>query len=159
MTGRVRGRGGQAMVETLIAAIVVIFGFLALFRLSHMLTGKILLEHAAMRAARARAVGLNRFMCLKSARAAAIPVCGRRLWPEGDEFDHAMELSRIPIYMATPTPPVARGVLEYEGWGRLKIDVDQSTDSRTRLKTDWFDLTGRAAIEDNNSLYMNDMGL
>ena len=56
MTRPVRMRSGQAVVETMIAAIVVVFGFLALFRLSHMLTGKILLEHAAMRAARARAV-------------------------------------------------------------------------------------------------------
>ena len=53
MTWAVRARSGQSMVETLVASTVVVFGFLALFRLSHMLTGKILLEHAAMRAARA----------------------------------------------------------------------------------------------------------
>ena len=159
MTRPVRMRSGQAVVETLIAAIVVVFGFLALFRLSHMLTGKILLEHAAMRAARARAVGFNDFMCRKCARVAAIPVCGRRLWPEGDEFDYSMELARIPIYMATPTPAVARGALEYEGWGRLSVDADSSVDARTRLACEWFDLEGRAAVEDNAAFYLNDMGL
>ena len=159
MTPSVRARGGQSMVETLVASVVVVFGFLALFRLSHMLTGKILLEHAAMRAARARAVGFNDFMCRKAARVAAIPVCGRRLWPEGDELDHQAELARIPIYMATPTPAVARGALDYEGWGRLAVDADASTDARTRLANDWFDLEGRAAVEDNAALYMDNMGL
>lgn len=159
MTWAVRARSGQSMVETLVASTVVVFGFLALFRLSHMLTGKILLEHAAMRAARARAVGFNDFMCLKSARVAAIPACGRRLWPEGGEFDYAMELARIPIYMATPTPAVARGALDYEGWSRLAVDAGDSVDYRTRLSGEWFDLGGRASVEDNSSLYMNNAGL
>lgn len=159
MTPHVRARSGQSMIETLIASIVVVFGFLALFRLSHMLSGKILLEHAAMRAARARAVGFNDFMCLKAARVAAIPACGRRLWPEGDEFDAGMELARIPIYLATPTPAVARGALEYDGWRRLSVDAEDSVDCRTSLSTDWFNLEGRAAVEDNAALYMNRMGL
>lgn len=159
MTRAVRWHGGQATVETLIAAIVVVFGFLALFRLSHMLTGRILLEHAAMRAARARSVGFNGFMCRKSARVAAIPVCGRRLWPEGDEFDYEMERSRIPIYMATPTPAVARGALDYEGWGRLAIDEGDGRGASVSLANDWFDLKGRAEVEDNCSLYLDDYGL
>ena len=57
-------RRGQAMVETLLAVLVITGLFLALFKLSHMLTGKIMLEHAAMRVARARAVGMNEFMCI-----------------------------------------------------------------------------------------------
>lgn len=159
MMSPIRGRSGQSMVETMIAAIVVVFGFLALFRLSHMLTGKILLEHAAMRVARARAVGFNDFMCLKSARVAAIPVCGRRLWPDGDEFDYEMERARIPIYMATPVEAVARGALEYEGWGRLSVDADSCSDVRIGLANDWFNLEGHASIEDNSSLYMRGAGL
>ena len=155
----VRLHSGQAIVETLIAAVVVVFGFLALFRLSHMLTGKILLEHAAMRTARARTVGFNGFMCRKSARVAAIPVCGRRLWPEGGEFDYGMERARIPIYMATPTPAVARGALDYEGWGRLAIDEGDGGGANVRLVNDWFDLTGSAEVEDNCSLYLNNYGL
>ena len=67
---------GQAMVETVLAVLIISFLFLALFKLSHMLTGKIMLEHAAMRVARARAVGMNEFMCLKAARVAVIPVAG-----------------------------------------------------------------------------------
>ena len=61
-------RAGQAAVETVIAVLIVTSIFLVLFRLSHLLTGKILAEHAAMRVARARAVGFNDFMCRKAAR-------------------------------------------------------------------------------------------
>ena len=55
-------RLGQTAVETVLATLVVTVAFLFLFGLSRLLTGKILLEHAAMRVARARAVGFNDFM-------------------------------------------------------------------------------------------------
>ena len=60
------------MVETVLAVLAVSFLFLALFRLSCLLTGKVVLQHAAMRVARARSVGFNDYMCRKSARVAAI---------------------------------------------------------------------------------------
>lgn len=150
------------MVETVIAVLVIVFAFLALFRLSHMLTGKILLEHAAMRVARARTIGLNDFMCLKTARVSVIPVAGTRLWPAGkDEFDYAMELSRVPIYLATPDGAVANGVLDYEGWHRLEVSAGGGS-SETHLGFDLFDdtmrfdLDGKAELERNYTLYMND---
>ena len=74
-------RSGQAMLETTLAVVFISFVFLTLFKLSSMLTDKILLEHAAMRVARARTVGFNDYMCRKSARVAVIPVAGRRTWP------------------------------------------------------------------------------
>ena len=146
------------MLETVLAVLCITFAFLALFRLSHMLTGKILVEHAAMRVARARAVGFNDFMCRKAARVASIPVAGRRLWPEGGEFDYGMELARVPIYMATPNGAVARGVLEYEGWGRMSVEPGDGSGSRVRIADEWFDLDGRASLERNFSLYMDDEG-
>lgn len=158
------------MIETVIAVLFVSGVFLCLFRLSHMLTGKILLEHAAMRVARARAVGMNAFMCEKAARVSVIPVAGKRLWPTGDTLDYEMERARVPIYMGTPDPAVARGVLEYEGWSRLRIDPGDGTRSRINLGfslwgddegrgADTFDLDGSAGIEENYRLYMNDQGL
>ncbi len=41
------------MIETVLAVLFISFAFVVLFRLSYMLTGKILLEHASMRVARA----------------------------------------------------------------------------------------------------------
>lgn len=153
-------RGGQAMVETVIAVLIVTFAFLALFRLSQLLTGKIMLEHAAMRVARARVVGFNDFMCRKAARVAVIPAAGRRLWPaDGEEFDSSMELARISIYMNTPNGAVANGVMEYDGWRKMKVDPGTGDGSRVSMETDWFDLEGEAGIKGNYLLYMNDHGL
>ena len=158
------------MIETVIAVLFVSCVFLCLFRLSHMLTGKILLEHAAMRVARARAGGMNSFMCEKAARVSVIPVAGKRLWPTGDTLDYEMERARVPIYMGTPDPAVARGVLEYEGWNRMSVDPGDGTVSRTSLGfslfgdaegngADTFELEGEAGVEANYTYFMNDQGL
>lgn len=151
-------RRGQAMIETVLAVLVVTLIFLCLFKLAHMLTGKILLEHAAMRSARARAIGMNDFMCKKAARIAMIPVAGKRLWPEGDEFNYAMELGRFGNYLEAEHWGVANGILEYEYWNRLNVDPGDGTDSRTALKTDWFELDGKAGIEKHYPFYLQDQG-
>jgi len=165
-----RARSGQAMIETALAVLVITFMFFSLFKLSRLLTGKILVQHAAMRVARARAVGFNEFMCQKAARVAVIPVAGARTWPTGeDEIGYSEELARIGIYMQTATAAIARGVLDYEGWQCLSVNAGDGTESTVRLKTCWmgeedskwfgFDLKGKAGIERNYPFYMNDAGL
>lgn len=161
-----RLRRGQAMVETVLAVLVVSFAFLALFKLSYLLTGKIVLQHAAMRAARARAVGLNDFMCRKSARVAAIPIAGKCLWPtDGGELGVAAELARVPEYLASENEAYARGVLEYERWDDLRVDPGNGQDATAAMGFDlfdgaWtFDLEGEAGVEANHTYYMNDAGL
>ena len=150
---------GQAMIETVLAVIIVTFVFLTLFKLSHALTGKILLEHAAMRVARARAVGLNGFMCVKTARVAILPVAGERTWPaEDDGQEDGDEVSRARLYMMTPDGAYADGLLQYENWPRLGLTCGSAGDTHTSLKTDWFDLKGEAVL-DSFPVYMNDMGL
>lgn len=152
-------RSGQAMVETLLAVLTVTALFFALFSLSGRLTGKIMLEHAAMRVARARTVGFNDFMCRKTADVAVIPVAGRRLWPADGDLAGS-ELNRIGRYMESEDWAEARGVLEYEHWSRLSVDAGDGTDVRTAMKSEWFDAAGRAGLEDGNyRLFMNDMGL
>jgi len=156
------------MLETVLAVLFVTFAFLFLFKLSQLLTGKILVQHAAMRVARARAVGLNDFICLKSARIAVIPVAGACTWPP-DKLDVEQELGRIGIYLQARTPPLARGVLDYEGWNYLRVDAGNGTKSEVRLRTGWmddadsayfgFDLKGQAGIEQNYPLYMDNAGL
>jgi len=148
------------MVETVLAVLIITCSFLALFRLSHMLTGKILLEHAAMRVARARAVGFNDFMCRKAARVAVIPVAGKRLWPgEESEFGAGQEVARIRTYMESPDEARARGLLEYEGWQKLSVDPGDGGQSVVTLKTDWFKLGGKAGIEDGYAYYLDAGGL
>ena len=148
------------MLEALLAVCLVTSAFLALFKLSQMLTGKILLQHAAMRVARARAVGFNDFMCAKSARVAVIPVSGRRLWPPGDEdMGWAEEDARVRDYLCAPDGARARAILEFEKWGALKVRPGDGTSSAAMMKTDWFDLVGEAGVERHATLYMRDLGL
>ena len=152
-------RRGQAMVETLLAVLVITALFFALFRLSRMLTGKIMLEHAAMRVARARAVGMNGFMCLKTARVSVIPVAGRRLRPdENDERENISETALARMYMRTPDASYADGLLRYEDWDRLSVHPGSGGASHTEMRTDWFRLRGEAEV-DAFPVYMNDMGL
>ena len=160
-----RVRSGQAMIETVLAVLFITFTFMCLFKLSYFLTGKVLLEHAAMRVARARTVGFNNFMCLKAARVAVIPVAGECLWPTGeDALTWGNELARVRTYMESQTGPEARGILEYERWDSLGMSPGDGTSARTSMSFDLFDeaidveLGGRAGLENNYSLYMNDEG-
>ena len=154
-------RCGQAMIETVLAVLFITFLFLITYRVERMLSARILLDHAAARAARAKAVGFNDYMCRKTARVAAIPVAGRRLWPADGGFD---EVSRVPIYLSTENEALARGVLEYEGWRTMGIDVSSggglsaSVESTVRMRTDDFDMEGAAAVESHFPFYMNDQG-
>ena len=150
-----RSRRGQAMVETVLAVLVVSFIFFVLFNLSHLLTGKILVEHAAMRVARARAVGFNDFMCVKTARVAVIPVAGRRLWPIDESFTTANELARVRTYLESPDASRANGLLEYENWHTLDVGAGNGEQVVVTLKTGWFEVEGRAGIENSCSYYMD----
>jgi len=150
-----RLRSGQAMVETVLAVLIVTSVFLCLFKLSHALTGKILLEHAAMRVARARAVGYNDFMCLKAARIATIPVAGKRETPQ-EIISEPMTVNK---YLQTLNAAYARGLLHYERWDDLSVQPGRGSDSVVALKTDWFDLKGEADAGSDYLLYMDDMGL
>lgn len=156
MIGRESLRRGQAMIETVLAVLIITSVFLALFNLAHLLTKKVLLEHAAMRVARARTVGLNDFMCRKAARVAVIPVAGERIWPTGeDALDWTMELYRVPDYMFSENEARARAILEYEDWSRLRVDAGDGTSARVSLES----LEGCAGIEPNASYYMLNGGL
>ena len=147
------------MLETVLAVLVITFVFFALFRLSHALTGKILLEHAAMRVARARAVGFNDFMCLKAARICVIPAAGKRLKPSADDERTGMsEAALARMYLRTRDGSYADGLLQYEGWKRLVVSPGRGGASKTAMKTDWFNLNGEAEVY-GYRVYRYDQGL
>ena len=132
------------MVETVIAVLIISLCFFTLFRLSRMLEAKILLEHAAMRVARARAVGCNEFQCLKVARIAVIPVAGERLKPDKDDTREGIdELAMARMYLRTPDTSYADGLLIYDHWRDLEVRPGTGSGaSETELRTSWFDLCG-----------------
>ena len=150
---------GQAMIETVLAVLVITFLFLVLFKLSQMLTGKIMLQHAAMRVARARAVGMNEFMCVKAARVSVIPAAGKRLKPgPDDERKDISEAALARMYMRTLDWSYADGLLQYENWEKFSVHPGHGGASSTEMKTDWFDLKGEAEV-DTFPAYMNDLGI
>lgn len=141
------------MVESVLVIILACFCFLAIFQYANLFAAKAVLTHAAARAARARCVGFNEWMVIKSARVAAIPACGRRITPGsvgvdpaittalsqnhvGDIWDLALhsstrapgtvvELARLPDYMDSNNDPTSSGILDYELWNALTIDIDE----------------------------------
>lgn len=164
-------RRGQAMVETVLAVIFITFVFLGLFQVSQLLSARIMLDHAAARAARAKAVGFNDFMCLKTARVAMLPVAGRRLWPQDERVDEA---SRVPIYLCTDNEAIARGVLEYDRWHDLDFSVRSGmgispvAESEVRMgvrnllsrdEEATFGMSGASEMESHFPYYMQDQGL
>ena len=154
-----KAHSGQAMVETVLAVLIITFLFLVLFRLSQMLTAKIMLQHAAMRVARARAVGMNEFMCVKAARVSVIPVAGKRLQPgPDDERKNISETALARMYMRTLDWSYADGLLRYENWEKFTVRPGHGGISSTEMKTDWFDLKGEAEV-DTFPAYMNDLGI
>lgn len=154
-----QSRPGQAMLETVLAVLCIVVLFMFLFHLSQVALVRTLVDHAAARAARARTVGFNDFMCHKSARVAVIPVAGERLWPQ-DEMD---ELGRIPDYLASEDWPRARGILEYRFWHSFSVDVSRGFGDVVKADTeitahDGLTAEGAAEIESHYGFYMNDQG-
>ncbi len=115
---------GQAMAESVIALFFIIVAFLLAWDGMQMLHEKIILTHAAQRAARAKCVGLNRFMVEKTARVAAIPASGEPLLTRigGERLGLWAELGRIPAYLASETPQEARGILDYSLWDTMSVE-------------------------------------
>ena len=166
-----RARCGQAMLETVLAVFFITMLFLAVFQVAHMVTAKTLLDHAAARAARAKAVGFNDWMCIKSARVAMIPVAGRREWPADGNMP---ESALVPLYMETDNAGMANGILEYERWQTMDVRLDAGLGSvagasvsidiprfysRGGDDSDTIEITGEAKVESHFPFYMYDQGL
>lgn len=141
-------RSGQAMIESMIVMLVICLLFFGLFQLAHGFAHREILRHAAARAARARTVGFNHWMCTKVMRAATIPNAGRMLQPQEtfvdatlreaidtlspgalwdwalattpDNSRAAFERARIPDYLASENSARASYILDYEGWDDIR---------------------------------------
>jgi hypothetical protein len=141
-------KSGQAMVETLIIMLVTLLLLFGLLQVSHAFAGREILRHSAARAARARTVGFNYWMCEKVMRVAAIPTAGKMIEPQVQgHFDSALanavankkggglwdwslgsipisergqlEAARIPDYLGSENNERAEYILDYEGWDNI----------------------------------------
>jgi len=107
------------MVESILAMIVILLVFLALFNLSDQIRAKLLVENAAVKCARARAVGYNDFMLRKIARLSTMPAAGECL-TAADAGDGTLSLPsryyRIGDYLMSEYEAQADAILDFEYW-------------------------------------------
>ena len=76
--------------------------FFTVLQLSQIFSAQEVLDYAAGRGARAKAVGLDDFMVHKTVRIGSIPNAGRMEWPVvagGPAATQELESSRIPFYL------------------------------------------------------------
>jgi hypothetical protein len=140
---------GQSLIEACLATAILCLIFMGLFQVSQLMATRQVLYHAAARGARAKMVGLNRFMVQKAIRVAAIPNAGRMTQPDipneqaalrdalanapaGVVWDralaaggeaaavHEIERVRIPEYMGSLDWGQAHSVLDYEHWDDVR---------------------------------------
>lgn len=118
-------RAGQAMLESLLVLLVLLAGFFFFYDFAYGAVARLLLNHAAGRAARADTVGFNAFHRGKALRVGLIPVSGRRLVPDGGRTvsGAAGELALVRTYLQSESWADARGILDYERWESLSHDV------------------------------------
>lgn len=136
------------MVESLVVMLVTLLLLFSLLQVAHAFASREILRHAAARAARARTVGFNYWMCEKVMRVATIPVAGRMIEPQVQgHFDSELsaaladrekrnlwdwslgavsrsergmlEAARIPDYLASENRERASYILDYENWDKL----------------------------------------
>ena len=113
-----RNRAGQAMVETIIALLFVLFAFLAVFQYADNLRAKLLLNYAAFRCARARTVGYNDYKLLKMVRLATMSAAGECLVTDdsGGPLATGGLRARMKTYLGCRFDGAARNVLDFDYW-------------------------------------------
>ena len=74
-------RRGQAILESCAVVIIICILLFGLFQLSRLFVAEEILQFAAARGARARAIGMNDFMVYKTIRAATIVNAGKMQQP------------------------------------------------------------------------------
>ena len=106
------------MVESIIVLFFLCVIFFLVFDYARLLICHTTLDYAAARAARARAVGFNDFMILKTARLGAMAVSGECLTRvNGDSAPSTAALvSRMGSYLQAPSPAETAGILDFELW-------------------------------------------
>ena len=128
------------MVETTIAMIFVLIVFLALFNLADLTRTKLLVENAAVKCARARAVGYNDFMLRKIARLATMPAAGRCLTPSDNgvgTLSRSERYYRIGDYLMSDYEAQADAILDFEYWqnGNTFVSASQGSSPATATVT------------------------
>ena len=106
------------MVEAIIVLFFVCLVFFAVYEYASLLTAHTVLDYAAARAARARAVGFNDFMVTKTVRVATMSTAGRCLVQDdrGGPLSTGALVSRMGSYLERESEADVRGILDFALW-------------------------------------------
>lgn len=167
-------RKGQAMVETVVVMFVFCLVFFLVYEYANLFTARTMMDYAAARAARARAVGFNNFMVTKTVRLATAGVAGECLSHDdrGDDLSTGALVSRMGSYLEAENEADTKGILDFELWdaGKLGWSIDESRGENADLilrvwqrrnlygsgddATDFREVRGEAGIESHYPLYL-----
>lgn len=118
------GRAGQSLIESCLVLALICLAFFGAFQLSQLFAAQDVLDYAAARGARAKAVGFNRFMVHKTVKVGAIPNAGRLTEPGyagGPLSEWQAETPRIPLYLGAQNWSELPGILDYAAWDSVGI--------------------------------------
>ncbi len=116
------GSGGQSLIESCIVMGILCLLFMGIFQISQLFMAQEILNFAAGRGARAKAVGFNEFMVFKTVKVGAIANAGKMVTPDvdgGPAQQRAQERSRIPLYLGAEWHRQLSPILEYENWNNI----------------------------------------
>lgn len=139
---------GQAMVETIVVLVFLLFAFFAIFQFTDNLRAKLLCEYAAGRCARAATIGLNEFMITKTARIATMAAAGDCFTrdEEGNHLTTGNLVGRSPSYLECENEAAAEQELDFDFWrnGRTTASCQRSgakiVATVTQRRPQFFDL-------------------
>ena len=112
------------MLETVLALFFLCLVFFLVVDYAETLKTRTILDYAAARGARARAVGFNDFMVTKTVRIATMAAAGkcRTAEDEGHAPTAAFLNSRAGSYLQSEDESYAHGILDFELWENDKLD-------------------------------------
>ena len=111
------------MLESIIALFFLVFVFFLVLDYAELLKTRTVLDYAAARGARARAVGFNDFMVTKTVRIATMPVAGECYTAKelGRYPDAGFLISRSGSYLESEYENETKGILDFELWNPCKL--------------------------------------
>lgn len=179
VTARWGSRAGQSLIESCLVMIIVCILFFGIFQISQLFAAQEVLQYAAGRGARAKAVGFNRFMVFKTVRVGSIPNAGQLVNPDapgGPAVQYAAEAARIPLYLGGENYGQLRAILDYDAWdsvrqsvpyelgdGTLRMSAEQTMLLRYPLHrlfyaADSLEMKGESTLDSHAPLYLDDLG-
>ena len=112
------------MLESIIAMFFLVFVFFLVVDYAELLKTRTVMDYAAARGARARAVGFNDFMVTKTLRIATMPVAGECLTAKSlsRSLDASFLISRSGSYLEAEHENETQGILDFELWNPSKFN-------------------------------------